>query len=433
MQRKWQKVATTAVTGALLASQTLIPVMAAGGTIDADMSTKTPVIRVVVPTALAVSINEFEMGDTSQITSKEFDMTNVSEIPVNVKITSKATLGTNVTLVSKKADAKESTDTTKPAMWLAAVAAVAKNGTTLEYVGGDAADKTVGALAGTEDNVTVFTTGDNGSVAVQDFYLAAATAATYKGIIGSETEDIGNGADYYKLTELTVTGDNAAGVAALAATQDVYIATAAPVAGTPVALTKVAKGTAEGSITWTGSQDKAYSIDAAPTAYATVAADSTNAYLYIDSATTATGDAAAFRYAGALSSAKSGWSTDDLSAIAIQYDITGITTSSYDEMEGLVYGYKAAVEDSKISITATGLMTIEGLTGANYQSGKVTLDGTDYQIGASAGSWTETVTAPAKYQFSTNWTNNIKGKSITVSILLKDGTNITETVEVPAN
>lgn len=433
MQRKWKKASAVALTGALMASQALMA-SAAGGSIDAEMSTKTPVIRVVVPTKMEVAVNEFMMGDAgSQITSQPFTMKNVSEIPVNVEVTSTATLGTGVTLVSTKQAAQDSTGTE---MWLAAAAAVKDASGTLEYVVSEdaAADKTVAALTGTEANVTAFETKEGATTAVQDFYLGAATTPVYEGIIGNETGDIGNGADYYELTAATPATDDAAGVAKLAETQDVYIAAGAIAAGTPQELTKVTKGTAAAGITWTASTSKAFTIGDTPVAYDTVKADNTKSYLYIKSAASATGDAAAFRYAGALSSAKSGWSTTDLSAIEIAYDITGITTSAYNEMkDDLVYGYMGeAEEESRISITASGLMTVQGLSGDTYKSGTVTLNGTEYAIDATSGRWTD-ATEPAKFQFSSTWTNSIKGKSVDVEITLKDDTTISETIEVPEN
>lgn len=356
MQGKWKKASATVLAGALMASQMLMQVSAAGGTIDADMSTKTPVIRVVVPTKMEVAVNEFEMGDTgSQVFSNEFTMKNVSEIPVNVEVTSTATLGTGVTLVSTKAAAQDSTDA---AMWLAAVAAVNDASGTLEYLA-EGTDKTVGALTGSEANATAFATESGASTAVQDFYLAAATAAQYKAIIGTDAEDIGEGADFYKLTATTMADQNA--VNAALETQDLYTVLTAPVAGTAQSITKLEKGTTDntfGSLVY-------YTMDTEPTAFATVKADSAGIYLYIDTATAATGDAAAFRYAGALSSAKSGWSITDLSAIEIAYDITGVTNSSYDEIKDeLVYGYQEKETGPKASgnLNATNLsVTISGL------------------------------------------------------------------------
>lgn len=350
-----------------------------------------------------------------------------------------ATVGADTTLVSSKQAAKDSTDTAKPAMWLAAVAAVAENSTTnkLEYTTGS--DTTVNGLEGTEGNITAFGTKDenNESEVIQNFYLQAATNATFKGITGAEvdtektaaTATVG-GADFYEMSALSNTSDDAAGAAALAADKDIYIATAAPVGGTPATFTKVAKGTAAGSITWTAG-NVVYAIADAPTAAASL--DKTKSYLYIDNATTAAGDAAAFRYIGALSEAKSGWSTTDLSGITLKYDIIGISGSAYKGIagadgSGLTYGYKA--QSSAITVDATGLMTMNGVSGDNYQSGKVTFLDKDYALGSAAGSF-KTFTDPATFQFSDAWLNNIKGKEITVTIVLKDSTEIKETITVP--
>lgn len=53
MKVRSKKVLSAAVVSAILAAQTLMPVAAAGGTIDADMSTKSPILRVAVPTKMA--------------------------------------------------------------------------------------------------------------------------------------------------------------------------------------------------------------------------------------------------------------------------------------------------------------------------------------------------------------------------------------------
>lgn len=378
MQAKWKRMTTVALTGALVASQALVG-SAAGGTITADMSTTTPVMRVVVPTAMAVAVNEFEVGDAgSQITSGEFTMKNVSEIPVSVKVTSTATLG-DVTLVSTKKEAQDSTDAEHPAMWLAAAAAVAKNSTSnaLEYVGGTAADKTAGALAGTEANVTAFATvtpeggGTATHTAVQDFYLTAATDPQYKAVTGKDAKKIGAGADYYELTEANNTSDDAAGAAALAAVEDIYVAAQAPADGAGEELTPIAKGTAAADITWTSGQ-KAYKMAATATDFTSLA--DTTVYLHIDSATapTAGGDVAAFRYVGALSSAKSdSWSsTSDLTAVTIAYAINGVSTNAFEKVaDDLTYGYmgedvgpkaSGSLSTTNLSVTISGLG--EGVT-----------------------------------------------------------------------
>lgn len=419
MQGKWKKLATATVASAIIAAQAVMQVAAAGGTIDADMSTKIPVLRVAVPTKMAVSVNEFQMADAgSQVYSDEFTMKNLSEIPVSVKVTSTATLGTGVTLVGTRAEAETSTDADNPAMWLTAVAAVAKTGNTLEYAAGD--DKTVGALAGTEANATAFTTGDSGSTAVQNFYLQKAEDATYKGIVGAEAEDIG-GADFYELTSLDNDDDNAAGAAALAEEKDIYIASTAPVAGTPQALTKIAKGTAAADITWSAG-NVAYSIAAAPSADATDVANAAKLYLYVDSATEAAGDEAAFRYAGALSSAKTSWSSaNDLKGIEIVYDITGIPSPTYDEIAGtdgsnLTYGYKAEAgatavagtkiakgDGTQISGGAAIATRFQSTAGTQFQFDVSSVDLTDLEV-------TKIVIDDDEYEFTSS-VNSAAGAS----------------------
>lgn len=431
--KRSKKAVSAAALSAILAAQAVMSVAAAGGSIDVDMSTKSPILRVEVPTKMAVSVNEFEMGDAgSQITSAAFTMKNLSEIPVTVKVSSEATVDAATALVSTKQAAVDSTDATKPAMWLAAVAAVADNSGTLEYATGT--DKTVAGLAGTEANISAFGTKDattNTSTVNQTFYLQAATAATYKGITGTEVDaakaDIG-GTDFYKLTEIASATD-AATTAAAAATKDVYMGPA-PATGTPSTLTKIEKGTAAGSITFSG---KVYEIAATPTATASLV--NTDMYLYIDSATAAAGDAAAFRYIGALSGAKSGWSTTDLSAIAITYDITAISAKAYTEVakadgSGLTYGYKAE-EAARITVDATGLMTLNGVNNTNWKGGVVVLNGTEYAIGGASGSWVDATSDPATFQFAPAWVTNIKGKQITVKVTLQDNSVIEETITVP--
>lgn len=435
--KRSKKAVSAAALSAILAAQAVMSVAAAGGSIDVDMSTKSPILRVEVPTKMAVSVNEFEMGDAgSQITSAAFTMKNLSEIPVTVKVSSEATVDAATALVSTKQAAVDSTDATKPAMWLAAVAAVADNSGTLEYATGT--DKTVAGLAGTEANISAFGTKDattNKSTVNQTFYLQAATTATYKGITGNEVDaaatDIG-GADFYELTGVTPATDDAAGATKLAETQDIYIGTV-PTSGAPAALKKVAKGGTVASGDWTASTTKAYTIADAPTASDSL--NNTKLYLYIDSATTALGDAAAFRYIGALSGAKSGWSTTDLSAIAITYDITAISAAAYTDVakadgSGLTYGYKAE-EAARITVDATGLMTLNGVNNTNWKGGVVVLNGTEYAIGGGSGSWVDATSDPATFQFAPAWVTNIKGKQITVKVTLQDNSVIEETITVP--
>lgn len=434
MQGKWKKAAAGAAAGAIIAAQAMMHVAAAGGSINADMSTKIPVLRVVVPTSMAVSVNEFQMGDAgSQVTSGEFDMKNLSEIPVNVKVTSTATLGSGVTLVGTRAAAAESTDEEHPAMWLAAVAAVNKNGSTYEYAAtGD--DKTIAALGGMESNATAFVTGDDGKgKAIQNFYLDEATAAAYKAIASADAEAIGSGADFYKLTKLSPASDDAAGAAALAADKDIYVVGGTPVDGIAQEITKVNKGTAAADITWTASASEAYSLADEATSLSDVKTDTTGVYMYIDSATEDANGVAAFRYAGALSAAKSGWSTTELSAITIAYDITAIPSPTYDEIagadgSGLTYGYKAE-ENAQVTFSTDGLITIAAASG-DIKS-LVVNDGTDdYPMNSTRGTWEvfDEDSDVQKFQLADGWVEYLKGKSAKAVVTLQDDSTIESVV-----
>lgn len=74
---KKRKLFSTVVTGALIAAQMTMSVMAATGSVNTDVTTKNAVIRVQVPTKLGVAVDEFETaGDGSQIYSEEFGIKN---------------------------------------------------------------------------------------------------------------------------------------------------------------------------------------------------------------------------------------------------------------------------------------------------------------------------------------------------------------------
>lgn len=441
MKAKCKKVLSAAVVSAILAAQTLMPVAAAGGEITADMSTMSPVLRVQVPTKMAVAVNEFEKGDAgSQVSSDEFTMKNLSEVPVNVKVTSEAEVGAAIELVSTKEAAKASTAKDKPAMWLAAAAAVKDNSSTLEYLA-TGTDKTAGALTGKEENATAFGTKDatNKSKAVQNFYLKAATSATYEGVAGKDakalitgdTATVGEGADFYELEEISAPGGSwdLDKSKAEAAKQDVYVATAAPAVGTAQTLTKHAKGGGTVSSAFSG---KVYKIKDTPAKVSEMPDDATKSYMYIKTATSVTGDAAAFRYVGALSEAKSGWSsTDDLKGIKIKYDISAISETAYkavakDDGSGLTYGYKA--ESSAITLNGN-VMTIM-LNGGTFKSGTLKLGDTTAPLGSSAGTW-GSITGGVTFTFNSTWAAAIKGKTVEVAVTLEDGTVLTESFNVP--
>ena len=120
-----KKLLSTVVASALVATIMAVPVMADdGGSVDVDVTTKNAVLGVEVPTTLAVAINQFEKGDSgSQIFSGDFDITNKSEIPVKLQVTSTATLdsASPITLVSSKKAAEDSKEANGEA-WLAVAA-----------------------------------------------------------------------------------------------------------------------------------------------------------------------------------------------------------------------------------------------------------------------------------------------------------------------
>lgn len=142
------------------------------------------------------------------------------------------------------------------------------------------------------------------------------------------------------------------------------------------------------------------------------------------------GGITAFTFGGAMDENADWHLLQDQIKITATYDIKAVTGE-----EVAVAGTGAMIEAdaARITISATGLMTVEGLTAAIYSGGVVTLEGTDYTIDRTSGNWVETETAPATYQFSPSWTNNIKGNTVTVKITLTDGTIINEEVAVPAN
>lgn len=359
MKRK--KVLSTVVAGALVAAQMAMPVMAAdGGEVEVDVTTKTAVIRVQVPTTLEVAVNQFEKGDTgSQIYSGAFDITNKSEIPVKVSVTSTATLNasTPINLVSSKGAAESSTAESGEA-WVAVAAKTSATKYTEE------SGKDVGDLTEANENVTTFVQGTEDATkstatAAQLFYLSAndTPTVTYTKVAPTDADTLATAkkisyAQIYELTEQTLTGGSEQGeVNALIAAGDVMLEKGG-------SLTLIKKGTT--GITWT-SGDKYYTIAADPTLAKDLAQN--KVYMYGE---TGDGGKAGFRYIGKLSEGKETWTKDDLSKIVIKYDITGITGSRYDEVkDDCAYGLYA--EASKlsakaVSVSAPTLTVKEGYT-----------------------------------------------------------------------
>lgn len=314
------------LTAGALATTMVMPAMAAdGGSFDVDVTTKTGILRVEVPTTLAIAVDQFETSDAgSQIYSEEFTIANKSEVNVKVNVTSSATVGNGVTLAAKRADVGTATGTNGTA-WMAVAASL--DGTKYE-----SANK-LGDLNETNANVTTF--GQDGKAA-QTFYLKKGTGTgTYKMLAPAADAD-NNGVSYaqfYKLTALATQPTNDLTLAPEVAKYDLWVATATT-DGT--AVTKIEKGDTTATYT-TGATY--YTVAEAATAKADLKA--ADKYVYGELAKDTSGGAdAAFRYVGALSSNKEVWDSTDISRINIAYTIQGLPQSTYDDAvsDGITYG-----------------------------------------------------------------------------------------------
>ena len=58
-----KKLLSTVVATTLIASTMVMPVMAEGTNFDVNVTTKTAVLRVKVPTTIAIAVDQFEMVD----------------------------------------------------------------------------------------------------------------------------------------------------------------------------------------------------------------------------------------------------------------------------------------------------------------------------------------------------------------------------------
>lgn len=321
MKRK--KLLSTAVAGMLVAAQMVMPVMAAdGGGFDVDLTTKTGVLRVEVPTSMAVAVDQFEIAQTgAQIESGEFNMTNKSEMDVKVTVTSTATLGTDISLVSSRTAAENSTG---DEAWLAVAAKTAANSyddTTTTTPAEDYWDLT-------DANANVTTFGD-GNKAEQTFYLEKATGgASYKLAVpdANGKVTVGSYTQFYLLTELAPQPTDDATLQTAVNDNDVYVVATTDISTDESSVTKIAKGTTVASSTWAGTNTY---YTAAPTA--STPADG-SVYVYAEMATAGADGEAGFKYVGKLSNARETWTATDISKIAVAYTITGVTATKYGEV-----------------------------------------------------------------------------------------------------
>lgn len=350
-----KKLFSTVVATALAATTMAMPVMAAdGNSLDVNVTTKTAVVRVDVPTTMAISVNQFEMGDGgSQIYSSAFKMVNKSEIPVKVNVESTATLNATTKLLSTKSAASASN--AEGEAWMA-VAAQTSSGS---YADGDATS--TDKLTEANKNVATFVQGSGADAtkgtASQVFVLDKSGTMAYKLLNANEDASKIEYAQFYELTAETAANQDA--LDALLANNDVYVAAAAAADGQT--LTKVAKGESH-----THSATEVY-YTAAQDATAKASITAANLYVYGDGTAAADGEAA-FRYIGKLSEAQETWTKDDISHVTIKYDITGVTDTKYAEVKpDCTYGlYKS--EKGIDYENATAMNLIKGSTAvyANY-------------------------------------------------------------------
>lgn len=357
---KGKKLLSTVMAGALAVTMT-VPAMAAdGGEIDVDVTTKTAVIRVEVPTTMAIAVDQFMMADAgTQISSSEFTMANKSAVDVKVEVTSTATLAATTKLMATKAAAKDSTKAGDAWLGVAAQTAAGDyDDPTTDTSDPDAdtpvADtpETIATLTEANANVATFAAGDTATEgkAVQTFYLQkGAGAVAYTMLNANEDASEITYAQFYELTAETVADQDA--LDALIEANDVYVATAAADDGQT--LTLVEKG---GSHT-KGASDVYYT--AADTATAKASLDASKLYVYGGTANADADGNAAFRYIGVLSGGQETWSDSDISAIKIKYNIVGVTADKYTEVaEDCHYGLYSEANQNVVESDGTNDIVI---------------------------------------------------------------------------
>ncbi len=355
---KRMKLLTMAMAGMLAVAQLSMPVAAAdGGSIEVDVTTKTGVLRVEVPTKLAVAVNQFEIGDRgSQIASEEFNIINRSEMPVKVKVDSTVTLGEDVSLVATREAAQDSTSEDGEVWLAAAVAATTEDATVSggDVSGGDVSGgdysydyddpgttdvaEGLGDLTETSTNVGTFATDKKLS---QSFYLNKGTMdaegedPVYKVMVPKEAAKANF--SYAKFYELTADGsitNEATLRAKLTGNTVIYELNASN------AVINVYDKDDAGTATYTGGNSY---CTAAENETAKADLVTTKKYLYTEMKNP--GGMTSFRYIGQLGAGRETWTAADISKIVIAYEISGVTETRYSELDGeLVNGLHVSEE-----------------------------------------------------------------------------------------
>lgn len=370
------------LTASALAAAMAMPVMAAdGGSFDVDVTTKTGILRVEVPTTLAIAVDQFETSDAgTQIYSEEFTIANKSEVNVKVNVTSTATVGSNVTLAAKRGDVATATGANGTA-WMAVAASL--DGTDYE------ASSDLSKLNESSANVTTFAKNGTATTAAQTFYLkkGAANSATYKLLVPSadgKNNDISY-AQFYKLTALTTQPTDDATLQTAVNANDVYVVVTANAGNDGETVTKIAKGTTVAGSTFAGTNTY-YTAAASATPVADLKA--ADIYAYGELTKESTGADAAFRYIGALSSNKEVWDSADVSKINIAYTIQGLPQSTYAAAaaatgdDAIVYGlYKEKLAAVYTELNGAYWLSVDGTNGFAAAPSSLTIDGTEKTAG----------------------------------------------------
>lgn len=385
------------LTAGTLAATMAMPVMAAdGGSFDVNVTTKTGVLRVEVPTSLAIAVDQFETTNVgTQIYSDEFPIANKSEINVKVGVTSTATLKDGVALAAKRSDVDTATAAGGTA-WLAVAAKKSAN----NYEAASGADNFANLNEGAA-NVTTFGKNGTATTAAQTFYLKKGTGnASYKLLKPAADKD-NNGVSYaqfYKLTELTTQPTDNDTLKAAVDASDVYVVVTNDAATDGSVVTKIAKGsTVDTSNNAFAGTNTYYTIADAATAKDDL--KTADIYAYGELTKESAGADAEFRYIGALSGNKEAWSSEDISKVNIAYTIQGLSQSDYDDAvaDGITYGlYKEKQKAVYTELSGAYWLSVDGSNGFAAAPTSLTINGTastDYSFEKTG--WIKLTTKPA--------------------------------------
>lgn len=365
------------LTAGTLAATMAMPVMAAdGGSFDVDVTTKTGVLRVEVPTSLAIAVDQFETTNTgTQIYSGEFEIANKSEINVKVGVTSTATVKDGVALAAKRSDVDTATAAGGTA-WLAVAAKKSANNYEAATGSDDFANLNEAAA-----NVTTFAKNGTATTAAQTFYLKKGTGnATYK-LLKPAADKKNNGisyAQFYKLVLLTNQPTDNPTLKTAVDANDIYVVASSDAGTDGSVVTKIAKGsTVDNSNNPYANTNLYYTIEDAATAEADLKAS--DIYAYGELAKDTSGADAAFRYIGALSTNKETWGSEDISKVNIAYTIQGLSQSDYDaaDTEGINYGlYKEKKKAVYAEVSGAYWISADGSNGFAAAPTSLTIGGT---------------------------------------------------------